>query len=140
MPKEASKIWSKFAIEPVTASVLTGLQLANAASALAVVGAQTFSPKSAQTGALVRQEPGSPASGDHQLYRLSPGEFVNPRDQAQKVIDMQAAQKGYNTAKDLTDDDETDAEQQVMIGLQPDISDFIFAEHRENLALGTGVT
>ena len=125
---------------PGAAAPVIALLEANRVTSLALVAAQTF--KKAQSGTLVPQSPGTPAFGDNQLYKLEPGELVMPKDRAGEVIDLLAKQQGYNTAKDLmTEDEEEDApEQEVIVGLQPDASDFIFTEQRENDALGTGVT
>ena len=107
---------------------------------LAAIAAQTFvKPKEAAAGAMVGRAAGTPATGDHQLYKLSPGELVSPRDTAQAVVEREAAAHAsrYNDNED--EDEDEDMGQQVTIELSDDASDFIFAQQRQNRALATGV-
>lgn len=91
-------------------------------------------------GGIVPQMSGTPASGDRQMAFLEPGELVTPRKNAQEVIDMQARQKGYNT-QDFDDEEERNqGRQEVIIGFDDDISDFIFVKRRMNQSLNIGVT
>ena len=109
---------------------------------LATIAAQTLvKPKAAAAGAMVGRAAGTPATGDHQLYNLSPGELVSPRDTAQGVIEREAAQHAsrYNDNEDMDDADDMEGKQEVVIELSDDASDFIFAQQRRNEALAAGV-
>ena len=122
-------VGSKFA---AAAIVATG------ATQLATILAQK--PPGMREGGIVGRMPGTPATGDRQMAFLEPGELVTPKRNAQDVIDMQARQQGSNT-QDVDDDlEDENRSQQVVIGFEDDISDFVFAKRRMNQSLNIGVT
>ena len=105
---------------------------------LAVIDSQQ--PPGMRRGGIVPRRAGTPATGDHQMAYLEPGELVTPKDDAQETVDMQARRQ---IARQQDFDEGIDAEgntQRVIIGFDDDISDFVFVKRRMNQSLNIGVT
>ena len=66
---------------------------------------------------------------------------MTPRRDTDAEIDKRARERGYQRSDWDTDEDQMESKNnEIMISLQDDASDFIFAERRKNLSLGIGVT
>ena len=118
--------------------VETGALAISGAAQLAIIKRQK--PPGMREGGRVGRAAGTPATGDHQMAFLEPKELVTPKENADDVVDMQARMKGYKN-QDIDDEmEEESRNQHITLGLEDDISDFIFVKRRMNQSLGIGVT
>ena len=103
-----------------------------AAAAVAAQGyAQVATISKAQTGGLVSQQAGTPATGDHQPFLLEPGELILPKNIVGEVAQA--------TSKINQGPENQGGQESVMIGIEDDASDFISIKQREKVELGYGV-
>lgn len=105
---------------------------------LATIFAQK--PPGMRKGGIVGRAPGTPSTGDYQMAYLEPGELVTPKESRDETIDTMARKKGYNN-QDIDDDMERErTTPHFTIGMEDDISDFVFVKRRMNQSLNIGVT
>ena len=135
----ASGIMNAFATMPTPAAFV-------AAGAIGTTGAVQLAtimdqqPPGMRRGGVVQRMRGTPGTGDRQMAFLEPGELVSPKEDKDDIVDTEARRMGYKNI-DIDDDEEQEKTGgHFTLGLEDNISDFVFIKRRMNQSLGIGVT